>query len=170
MRLYLMRHGRAGDAPTDAERRLTKHGGDEVARVARSLRSQGAVQAAIVSSPLIRARETAGILARELGVAEVTADPRMAAGASPEALLAVIQGYGDQPALVMVGHMPEMGVLSGRLATGGREQIFDLKPAVVVCMTLDPDLMRDLPGAIARSAPDAVAGSIALIMPEHLRW
>lgn len=164
-----MRHGRAGDAPTDAERRLTGHGGEEVARVARSLRTQGFAQAAIVSSPLVRGRETADILARELGTAEVITDPRMAAGASPEALLAIIQGRGDQPALVLVGHMPEMGVLSARLATGEREKIFDLKPAAVVCMTLQLDLMRDLSGAIARLAPAAVAGSVALITPEHLR-
>jgi len=71
MQIYLMRHAIAadlGDGPwkRDAERPLTKEGIRRTHRAAEGLVSAGVVFDAILSSPLVRARETAGIVAEVL--------------------------------------------------------------------------------------------------------
>jgi len=75
MKLYVMRHGPAADdAPSgrDADRALTPAGKERVAIVARALLEKGEAPFSIFSSPLVRAVETAEI------VAEVTNLPRRA--------------------------------------------------------------------------------------------
>jgi phosphohistidine phosphatase len=68
MHLYVMRHGPAEDrAPSgrDADRPLTQEGRELVARAARELfRLRGAGIARVLSSPLVRARETAALVQR----------------------------------------------------------------------------------------------------------
>ena len=53
--LYLMRHGQAGDAPRDDERRLTERGRDDVRSIARRLAAIETGPAVLLSSPLPRA-------------------------------------------------------------------------------------------------------------------
>src|SRR3954454_19227400 len=68
MRVTLIRHGEAGDdAPRDELRSLTLRGRAAVARVGRSLRRRGGDFTIIVSSPLVRALQTAEIIAAEVG-------------------------------------------------------------------------------------------------------
>lgn len=69
--IYLMRHGRAiGVSPDgDDARWLTVRGRDEAAQVARELAARGLTLDAVVSSPLVRAVQTAEIAAAALGFA-----------------------------------------------------------------------------------------------------
>ncbi len=140
-----MRHGRAGHAPTDAERQLTEQGREDVRRVSRALRERGVVQVTIFSSPLIRARETAEILAQVLDVNTITILPQLTSGASLEQLLVVIQELASRHAVALVGHMPEMGVLSAYLATGERGKAMDLAASAVVCV----DIVQSRPNVVA---------------------
>lgn len=71
MRLYVMRHGPSeGDSPTgrDFDRRLTTSGAASVEAVARELANRGEVVSRVVSSPLVRAVQTAEIVRRILGL------------------------------------------------------------------------------------------------------
>lgn len=72
-RIYLIRHGKAEDYDavrhaSDADRRLTPEGKDDLARIGKHLRRVDDKIEVVLSSPLRRARETAEILADALGV------------------------------------------------------------------------------------------------------
>ena len=68
MRVTLIRHGEAGDdAPRDELRSLTMRGRATAARVGRSLRRRGGDFTLIASSPLVRALQTAEIVAAGVG-------------------------------------------------------------------------------------------------------
>ncbi|MGH2469546.1 MAG: SixA phosphatase family protein, partial [Chloroflexota bacterium] len=69
MKLYVMRHGPAEaqrDGLADADRALTAEGRAETVGVARGLARLGARPAVILSSPLVRARQTAEVIAQQL--------------------------------------------------------------------------------------------------------
>lgn len=105
-RFYLVRHAEAEPSPgDDAARRLTPAGRARFAAHAASLAGRMRV-ALVLTSPLVRARETAALLAAASG-APVEEEPGLAPGASSaQELLALARRRGDGVALV--GHNPEM--------------------------------------------------------------
>jgi phosphohistidine phosphatase len=113
MRLYLVRHAEAAPGEPDELRPLTMAG----RAVARDLGERLAAEHpdAVVSSPLLRARETAEQIARAAGLTP-EADERLAPGATAEDLKAAVAGRGD--AVVAIGHQPDCSaillVLTGR--------------------------------------------------------
>jgi phosphohistidine phosphatase SixA len=122
MRLFLVRHAEAAPGEPDELRPLTPAG----RAVARDLGERLASEHldAVVSSPLLRARETAEQIARAAGLTP-EADERLAPGATAEDLKAVIEGRGD--AVVAVGHQPDCSALL--LVLSGRE--LDFAPGAV---------------------------------------
>lgn len=115
-RFYLVRHGAAEPAAaagSDAARRLTPEGRAAFAAHARALAPRLAVSR-VVTSPLVRARETAALLAEATG-ARVEEDPALASGASDgAALLALARRLGAGVALV--GHNPELAEAASAVA------------------------------------------------------
>lgn len=114
MRVFIVRHAEASPGEPDELRPLTESG----RAVARALgeRFRGAGVAAVLSSPLLRARETAAPIAHAAGV-EPRADERLAPGATLDDLRAATADVGDT--VVVVGHQPDCGELVLAL-TGGR--------------------------------------------------
>ena len=103
----LVRHARAEGhaAGGDAARRLTEGGRQAFAALARALAAELPVTR-IVTSPYLRARETAALLAEATG-APVEVEPRLASGASGgRALLELGEALG--PGAALVGHNPEI--------------------------------------------------------------
>jgi len=117
MRLFLVRHAEAAPGEPDELRPLTPAG----RAVARELGERLASEHldAVVSSPLLRARETAEQIARAAGLTAV-ADERLAPGATPEDLQAAVAARGNT--VVAVGHQPDCGTIV--FALTGREQDF----------------------------------------------
>jgi phosphohistidine phosphatase SixA len=113
MRLFLVRHAEAAPGEPDELRPLTPAG----RAVARDLGERLATEHvdAVVSSPLLRARETAEQIARAASLTP-EADERLAPGATAEDLKAAIADRGDT--VVAIGHQPDCSaivlVLSGR--------------------------------------------------------
>jgi phosphohistidine phosphatase len=66
MRLYLVRHGKAELGPEEADRKLSERGVADVQAMAQHLAAQEIRVARVVHSGLVRARETAEILAAHL--------------------------------------------------------------------------------------------------------
>jgi phosphohistidine phosphatase len=125
MRLFLVRHAEAAPGEPDELRPLTAAG----RAVARQLgeRLAGEHPDAIVSSPLLRARETAEQIARAAGLTPET-DERLAPGATVETLKAAVTNRGET--VVAIGHQPDcsaiMLVLTGRevgFAPGAVEEV-----------------------------------------------
>lgn len=110
MKLYLLRHATAVDiAPTDAGRALSKRGEEEAARVGLALAKLGANLTHIASSPLLRARQTAAIVAQALqfrGPLEVLDE--LENGTPTALLLAAVKARREVREFLLVGHMPSL--------------------------------------------------------------
>jgi phosphohistidine phosphatase len=117
VRLFLVRHAEAAPGEPDDLRPLTPAGRD----AARALGERLAEQRpdAVLTSPLLRARETAGLIARACGL-DAEPDDRLAPGATADGLRAAAADRGDT--VVAVGHQPDCGEIA--LALTGREARF----------------------------------------------
>ena len=117
-RLYLLRHADAGDpeawtGPDDA-RPISGKGEKQSRRLGKLLASVGFEPDAIISSPKLRARQTAEIVAAELG-REVTIDDRLAFGLDAVAVEAILFDAGEPAEPVLVGHDPDFSELTAWL-------------------------------------------------------
>ena len=95
MKLYVMRHGPAEDfAPSgrDGDRALTTSGRERVRAVAKLLATEGEAPRMIVSSPLVRAMQTAEIVAAELGIDNVETGHELAPGGDAAVLARALRG------------------------------------------------------------------------------
>ncbi len=126
VRLYLVRHAKAAPGDPDELRPLTSHGRDEARRLAERL--AGERPDAVVTSPLLRARETAEILARACGL-EAVPDERLAPGATSADARLAAAGRGER--IVLVGHQPDCGRIAAALA-GGEEPPFPTAGMAVI--------------------------------------
>ena len=112
MHLLIVRHAAAAPGNPDELRPLTPTGRDQAQRLGESLRAEGIVPDAVLSSPLRRARETA----EALGLGEPEVDERLAPGASPTDMSEAAHGRGET--VIVVGHQPDcsraVAELSGR--------------------------------------------------------
>lgn len=99
--IWLLRHGDAEDGSPDAERPLTSKGGRQATDAGRALAFLGVAVEACLSSPKVRALETARLACRSLGV-EVVTESRLEGGPFDARELA--SGLGD---VLLVGHDPD---------------------------------------------------------------
>ncbi len=128
MRVYFLRHGRSVDAAEwrldDDLRPLTEEGLDLMRQEAAGLRRLGLVPELIVTSPLTRARQTAEIVARELGMsAALVEDERLALGFDRDQLVAIIDAHPGLESIMVVGHEPSFSATVAKLIGGGRVQL-----------------------------------------------
>lgn len=115
MELYLLRHADADTpAATDEDRWLSEKGQEQSARVARFCKQQQILPALVLTSPVRRARETAEIVATELGV-EVLTVPWLTCGLQPETALNELSAFTAQSPVMLVGHEPDFSLLAGAL-------------------------------------------------------
>jgi phosphohistidine phosphatase SixA len=117
VQLILVRHAKAAPGQPDALRPLTASGREAAALLGSLLAERHPV--AVVSSPLLRARETAEAIAAAAGL-EAEVDPRLAPGATVDQLRAVLSGRGEP--VVAVGHQPDCSEIV--LALTGEERSF----------------------------------------------
>ena len=132
--LYLIRHGIAeqrGDAwPDDAKRPLTDRGIARLKKEARGLARLGATFDVMLTSPLVRARQTADAIAS-------TFDPRpsivvvesLSPGGGYQTVLADLEKQSRRSRIALVGHEPGIGELAARLI-GSRHPLEFKKGAV----------------------------------------
>ncbi len=124
MELYLVRHGVAANRRdwqgSDQDRPLTEEGKEQMERIATSLAHMGLSLDAIITSPFVRASQTAEILAQELSMTDRLAqDDRLEYGFGRKRLRKILSDHADARALMLVGHEPDFSKLIGKL-TGGR--------------------------------------------------
>ena len=115
MHLYILRHADADtEAATDSARTLSEKGEEQARKVAQFCRTHGIQPGVIFASPLIRAQQTAKPVAKELRM-EITTARWLACGAKPEAILAELAAVENVPAVLLVGHEPDLGNLIAHL-------------------------------------------------------
>ncbi len=133
MRLYIVRHAIAlpHGAPgiRDDDRPLTEEGIKKMRQAAEGLRNLDYVPDLLLTSPLVRARQTADILIEAFGKKfEVKIAPALAPSGSRKDLYRQLSQYaGKLQSLMLVGHQPSLGEIAGEIAWGSPEHFVDLK-------------------------------------------
>ena len=103
--LWLLRHGDAADGSPDAERPLTEKGERQARDAGRALEHLGVKVDACLTSPKVRAAETARLACEPLGI-EPQHEPKLAGG--PFDAEALAAGLGDN--VLLVGHDPDFSM------------------------------------------------------------
>jgi phosphohistidine phosphatase len=103
--LWLLRHGDAADGSPDAERPLTKKGEKQARAAGGALRALGVELSACLTSPKVRAAETARLACEPLGI-EPKLEPKLAGGPFDGEALAA--GLGEH--VLLVGHDPDFSM------------------------------------------------------------
>ncbi len=112
MQLYLVRHADATPGDPDELRPLSDEEREQARELGERMRDDGVVPDIVLTSPLLRGRETGDALARATG-ATSKADERLAPGATAETLREAISGRGEH--VVVVGHQPDCGRIAATL-------------------------------------------------------
>ena len=153
MNIYFLRHGDAEDkkpGQTDAERELTSLGMQQARDASRWLSDHGIEVALIVSSPLLRARQTAEPVAAALQ-AQITEDERLSGGQlTVEALAGIVTDAGNPNSILLVGHEPDFSRTIAALIGGA----VDVKKAALALVECDRV---------------AAGGELAWLIPPKLR-
>ena len=143
MDLYVLRHGLAGDRngsgyANDSERPLTDRGKRRMARQVRGLRSLGVSIDVIVTSPLVRALQTAEIVHEGLQLtARLVTSNALAPGGSPSQLVShLVTGYSSTDDVMVVGHEPYLSSLISILTTGDPEPVVRLRKGALCKLRL----------------------------------
>jgi phosphohistidine phosphatase len=139
MKCYFLRHGIAVEpqawSGSDFDRPLTREGRDRMEREARAIADLSLDLDCIVTSPLLRAKETAEIVAERLDLQrKLVEDPRLAERFNLERLGAILSAHADAQAIMLVGHEPSMSSTAGR-AIGGAS--IELKKAALAGIELE---------------------------------
>jgi phosphohistidine phosphatase len=135
MEMLLIRHGPAANRnprkwPDDAERPLTKSGVAATRRAFKGLARVHPPIQRVISSPAVRARETAEILRDELHLnAEVTFWDELAPDRPAGAILSRLNGNRRTDGVAFVGHEPTLGELIGVALTGDASPVVRLSKA-----------------------------------------
>jgi len=137
MLVYFLRHGAAIEASrwrgSDFERPLTEEGRKQLEEMAKAIGRLSLELDAVITSPLVRAKETATIFARAVGmVGGPIADERVA-GLNPERLADILCDWRDASAIVLVGHEPDMSSTVGAIIGGAS---IDFKKGALACVKL----------------------------------
>lgn len=133
MNLYFMRHGIAlpKDDPeihVDEERPLTKKGAKRMRKVAKGLSALDIDFDRIFTSPLVRARQTAEIVAEKLGLEARLEDlPELSPQTPIEELAARLSAFRELKNLLLVGHEPLLSKTAAYLLAREKELRIELK-------------------------------------------
>jgi phosphohistidine phosphatase SixA len=131
MELYLVRHAEAAPGEPDELRELTPEGREAARALGERLAAEGARVDAVLTSPLLRARQTGEAIAAALGCSSEPTD-ELAFGATAENVRRAVAGRGET--IVAVGHQPDCGRIVAEIA-GGEEPPFP--PGGVVRLDVD---------------------------------
>ena len=130
MRLFVIRHADAEAGEPDELRRLSPEGREQARELGMRLAAESVQPDAILTSPLLRARETGEALAAELGV-ESESSETLAPGATAAGVLAEVEGRGET--VLVIGHQPDCGQIAAELGDGAEPRF---PPAGIVELQL----------------------------------
>jgi phosphohistidine phosphatase len=149
MNLLVIRHAIAEDREAfaksgrdDDQRPLTQAGRGKMRRGARGLRTVAGRAPILASSPLVRARQTAEIVAPELGASRVEIVEALRPDQSFDELLKWLRSHSahnddEDSTVAVVGHEPHLGGLVTWLMTGGDDSRIELKKGAACLVHFD---------------------------------
>jgi phosphohistidine phosphatase len=124
MDLYILRHGKAGQAsdnPGDSSRKLNKAGRFETRTAGRWMKKKKIRFDCIATSPLARAYQTAEIVAKSLDLKDrLEVWDELTPGGDPDTLCYHASQAGKDTSVILVGHEPDLSDLIGRIVSRGK--------------------------------------------------
>jgi phosphohistidine phosphatase len=161
MLVYILRHAIAVERGTagypNDDRPLTEDGKEKMAKAAKGIAELVDDVDVILTSPLIRAHDTARIVARALGVEqklEVCKD--LMPGSSIKDLLSYLSKFKGLHSIMVVGHQPDLGYLASALL-GSDESIVEFKKGALSAIE------------VSTLPPRSKGKLIWHLQPKHLR-
>jgi len=135
--LYILRHAEAEpEARTDAERALTPKGRDQAKAVGRFCCEQEICPALVLTSPLVRAQQTAKLVCKELGEkTKLETAEFLSAGMNPERAFAHLNKLSEPGPLMLVGHEPDLSEFIAA-SIGGVSESVRVRKAGLAKLTL----------------------------------
>ncbi len=117
MEIYLVRHGAALTKEDDPERHLNKDGLDQCHLSGRALRRLDIKFDLVISSPKVRARQTAEIIADEVDYPkdEIKITETLEPTASPKDTISYLNNFTEKNKIMLAGHLPLLGNLVSEL-------------------------------------------------------
>ena len=141
MNLFFLRHGIAVEAGAkgckhDSDRYLTAEGRQKLLQVAAAFTALEVSFDLVLSSPYVRARQTAELIAKRLGLTRgLRLTEHLQPGGSFKALLQEIRQLKPAPAsLLIVGHEPDLSLAASLLVSGSTAVRFELKKAGLIAL------------------------------------
>ncbi|HEU4938017.1 MAG TPA: phosphohistidine phosphatase SixA [Vicinamibacterales bacterium] len=134
LELYLIRHGiaaeRGEDFPDDSKRPLTNAGISRLRKEAKALDALGVAFDHIITSPLVRTKQTADIFAEVLkSKPSVSQSDALAPAGTSTAVVQELAKHMRKGRLALVGHEPNIGELAARLI--GARMPFEFKKGAI---------------------------------------
>jgi phosphohistidine phosphatase len=155
MNLILLRHGKAEDNHADGDfpRALVEKGRKQSRRAAKLLKAAGVLPEIVLTSPLVRARQTADEFCKTAGIPGATIQGWLACGMTPETAMAELVAFKDFKSVAIVGHEPDfsellqwlLGVTSGNI---------EVKKGAIASIQINPPARR---GMLAFLIPPTLA-------------
>ena len=139
MELYFLRHGKAvepgsSSAGGDFSRPLTERGIDEMEAEAEAFLLLGLKPDVILTSPLVRAKQTAEIVAKRLGLKKrlIVAEP-LSSGCDLDRVRQLLAQHSSAERVLLVGHEPDFSSIVGDLIGGGAASV-EIKKASMAAL------------------------------------
>lgn len=146
MKIYIFRHGLAMDRTDsqslkmqDSDRPLTEKGKNRTLKMAQYLLKQDEEVDLIITSPYVRARETAKIIAGVFGkTKKVVESPELVPSAPPQAFQQWLKkNAGTATSIIMVGHEPHLSTFASWATAGTTIGFLEIKKSGIVCLELE---------------------------------
>jgi phosphohistidine phosphatase len=140
LELYLIRHGAAAERgeeyPDDSKRPLTTAGISRLRKEAKALDSLGVGFDHVITSPLVRTKQTADVFAEMLkSKPSVSQSDALAPAGTPAAVIQELGKHAKKGRIALVGHEPNIGELAARLI--GARAPLEFKKGAICCIEFD---------------------------------
>ena len=142
MQLLLLRHGKAEDSSPggDFTRELEEKGHEQARNVARILAAADLLPDLVLSSPVIRAKQTANTFTSTAGMPGPIFLEWLACGMSPETALAELSHVPEFERIMIVGHEPDFSRLISHCLGGSADA--EVRKGSITCLDLHPPSPR----------------------------
>ncbi len=142
MELYFIRHAIAVDrmdpnVKSDEERWLTEEGIKKMEKAAKGFHRIVDRLDLIYTSPYVRARETAEIVAKEFKKTKMETIEDLAPGVHFDMIAERAGKHALESSLAFVGHEPDMSSLASILLTGTARSGFEMKKGAICCISVE---------------------------------
>lgn len=141
LELYIIRHGLAGspleDEKMDEERPLEKKGKAKMKKIGKSLKKMNISFDQVLTSPLLRAKETAEIINKYCGIKDVIITDLLKPGSSYLKLIKFLNELKDLQKVAIVGHEPFLSSFASYCLTKSESSYINLKKGGVLVLEIN---------------------------------